>query len=184
MKQEKQSRSLTSHNDKVEIPKKNPVKFESSLKHYQMRYQEKMTSKKFVLKRNLEMKKIKLLRPRINRNQRQRVLQKHPPLKKMFACISKLRLKNILESLSEQFKVLLRVYMKHYFIVHLHIRQIKKFDKLMNLRGLIFEAIDSPEVLIKNRNFGNNLVKNFCKGFINFIVLFYEDLTHFGLLSL
>jgi hypothetical protein len=74
--------------------------------------------------------------------------------------------------------------MEHYYIIHLHVRQIKQFSKLMNYRWLFYEAIDDPGVFKSNTSVGNNIIKNYCKGVVNFVCLFRHELKECGLLDL
>lgn len=117
-----------------------------------------------------------------NRKTRKRVLQKFPTLLKLSKCNSKLTMVKVYETLSSKWKHILRLYMTRCFIFHLHVRQIRDFTLLFRQRHALYLAIDSPSVLMQSINFSNNLVKNFCKGFTNFVVMFYEDFLQHDLL--
>jgi hypothetical protein len=73
--------------------------------------------------------------------------------------------------------------MERCFLVHLHLRQIKDFYELMQHRQNIYDALEDPESLEQGVNFANNLVKNFCKGLVNFIVMFFEELIECNMLE-
>ena len=131
-----------------------------------------------------EMKEldIKKFRKITNRKTRRQVLRKYPTLLSLSKCNSKLSMVKIYETLSPKWKRLLRIYMSKSFILHLHIRQIRDFSLLFRQRHALYKAIDSPSVLMESINFSNNLVKNFCKGFTNFVVMFFEDISNNNLL--
>lgn len=112
----------------------------------------------------------------MNRENRKKLLEKYSGLWKVFQCKSKNKFIEILRGLEKYIRRLLKDYLRHHFLFHLHLRQIKDISGLMKNRQMIFEAIDDPEILDSNCTFSNNLIKNFCKGFVNFVLIFYEDL--------
>ena len=112
----------------------------------------------------------------INRKKRRQILRKYPTLQKLKKCISKTQFKLILLNLSPDWKKFLRFYMKDCFIFHLFVRQIKDNKLLMLYRQVLFDALDHPELITKELPFTSNLIKNFSKGILNFVVMFYEDL--------
>lgn len=121
--------------------------------------------------------------PKMNRGLRKLILAKNPDFKRLFHCTSKYQLRNILSGLSMKNKNLLREYMRKCFIFHLHVRPISNISELLKQRRVIYESIGNPDVLCGNKSFANNLIKNFCKGVVNFIVLFYRDLVSRNLLD-
>jgi hypothetical protein len=143
----------------------------------------KNSLKKRNLSRNDVLDDLKASLPKMNRGLRKFILKKYPCLKKLFYCTSKYQLRNILFELSHDFKVLLKKYMQQCFILHLHVRPISNINELLKQRRVIYEAISNPNILNGNKSFANNLIKNFCKGLVNFIVIFYNDLVQKGLLK-
>ena len=135
-------------------------------------------------KRDSLFQKLKTFIPKINRKTRKEILKNYPPLNKMFYCTSKYQFRNILFELSPKYKKLLREYISKCFIYHLHMRPINDISQLMKQRKLIYEAVSNPELLNGNKSLANNLIKNFCKGIVNFIVLFYDDLVKKGFLPI
>lgn len=129
------------------------------------------------------IKKLRPLRGTIHRKQRTRVLHRYPILKKIANCNSKMQLVKIFSSLSSKWKRLIRSYLERCFLMHLHLRQIKQIGELMRNRQNIYDALEDPEILNNKVNFGNNLVKNFCKGLANFVIRFVHDLIREGMLS-
>ena len=121
--------------------------------------------------------------PKLDRGLRKHILRKYPSLKKLFHCTSKYQLRNILFELPSDIKKILQRYMQQCFIFHLHIRPISDINQLLKQRKVIYEAISNPDVLNGNKSFGNNLIKNFCKGVVNFVVTFYHDLVKKRLLQ-
>lgn len=119
---------------------------------------------------------LKRFRPIMSRSRRRQVLQNHPELQRMFRCNSKVNLIQIFHAISTKMKKMIKLYLERGFLLHLHLRQLKNLSKLMAQRQCIYRAVDQPDVLKGNVNFANNLVKNFCKGVVNFVVLFYDDL--------
>ena len=125
---------------------------------------------------------LKSLKQRINRKKRQELLLEYPLLSRISKCKGKAEMISIFKRLNKKWKFLIKKYMEQCFITHLHIRQIKNFSELMKHRQNIYEALDDPESLNFKVSFGNNLVKNFCKGLSNFIIIFYNDLVVAGFL--
>ena len=130
-----------------------------------------------------KIKKLKHLRKNIMREEKKKILLKYPLLNRFSKCNSKVGLIRIFHNLSEKWKRLIKMYMERCFITHLHIRQMKDFSELMSQRQNIYEALDYPELLISKINFGNNLVKNFCKGLTNFVVMFLDELIKEGFIK-
>ena len=152
-----------------------------SLEKYEHRYS--FNIEKFVIKdEKSKLYHLKSLKQRINRKKRQFLLQEYPLLCRIAKCKAKAEMISIFKRLNKKWKFLIKQYMEQCFITHLYIRQIKNFSELMKHRQHIYEALDDPDILNFKVSFGNNLVKNFCKGLANFIIIFYNDLVNADLL--
>ena len=112
-----------------------------------------------------------------NRTLRRKLYRKYAFLKNLSTCNSKIKLIRIFSNLSPKWKSFMKYYLSNCFIKHLCIRQIKNFNDLLAKRSIFFQALDDPQLFINQINFGNNIIKNFCKGVCNFIVMFYKELT-------
>lgn len=137
---------------------------------------EGFSTKRLIKNRAQEVAQLKRYRPIMNREKRKKLLKKYSGLSRLFNCKSKNKLIQILGGLGREIRVLIKVYLRRHFLFHLHLRQIKDISGLMKNRQMIYEAVDSPEILLTNCTFSNNLIKNFCKGFVNFVIMFYEDM--------
>lgn len=126
---------------------------------------------------------LRSLRLTLSRSKRTRVLYEYPILRKIAECNAKLQLVKIFHTLSTKWKRLIRAYLEKSFVMHLHLRQIKNIRELLRHRQNIYDALEDPEILNNKVNFGNNLVKNFCKGLANFVIRFVDELVRDGLLS-
>ena len=133
--------------------------------------------------RQKNMENLKMFRPNFSRNKRKKILKIYPMLKRIACCNSKTELIKIFTNLSARWKKLVKKYMERCFLIHLHLRQIKNFSELMQQRQNIYDALDDPSILENGVNFANNLVKNFCKGITNFVVMFYDELKEYQLLE-
>lgn len=127
--------------------------------------------------------KLKKYRPRMNQKKRKVILQLHPWFFRIFNCSSKASLILVLSQLPGPYKDFVKLYLRRFFLMHVHLRQIKNLFQLMSHRQSIYNAVDQPEILRGNMKFKNNMVKNFCKGVVNFVVLFYEELQDMHFLS-
>ena len=127
-----------------------------------------------------QLNSLKNLFPKVNRKKRRQIFKDHPHIMRLFYCTSKYKLQKILFELPFHIKRLLRNYLSRSFIFHLHMRPINNISKLLLQRQVIYKAILNPEFLSGNKSFANNLVKNFCKGMVNFIVLFFDELVKEG----
>ena len=136
-----------------------------------------------VANRHQEIERLKIFRPIMSRNKRRKILRAYSMIKRISKCNSKMELTKIFTSLNSKWKKLIKKYMENCFLIHLHLRQIKDFSELMQHRQNIYDALDDPAILDQRVNFANNLVKNFCKGFVNFVVMFLENLIEMGLLE-
>lgn len=138
-----------------------------------------------ILKSNREktIEKLKKYRPRMNQKKRRIILRLHPWFSRLFNCSSKTNLISVLSVLPGPYRNFVKLYLRRFFLMHVHLRQIKNLFQLMSHRQSIYNAVDQPEILRGNMKFKNNMVKNFCKGVVNFVVLFYEDLQEIHFLS-
>lgn len=118
----------------------------------------------------------KCIRRITNRNRRQRLMKEYPFLFALSKCNSKVQMKTLFKQLSPKWKSFLQFYLSRCFIFHLFIRQIKNLKLLMRCREELFQALDQPEIVSTSLPFTSNLVKNFCKGVSNFVVMFYDEL--------
>lgn len=129
------------------------------------------------LKRKAEIKQLSHYRKIVNRNTRAQLLQENTHLKQISNCNSRVILSKIFQRINKKMKFLLEKYVKDWMIYHLHIRQIKQFDQLMRHRQILFESIEDPSLLIDGPVFENNLIKNFCKGFVHFVAMYKNELA-------
>jgi hypothetical protein len=127
-------------------------------------------------KKEIKFEQLKDLRKIMDRKKRMEILKNNSLLLKLSKCAAKIDFISILESLSEKWKDLFKFYLKKCFLIHTHIRQVKNKNELLLQRQNIYEAIEFPDSLNFKQKLKNNIVKNFCKGFVNFIVMYYEDL--------
>jgi hypothetical protein len=134
------------------------------------------------LKRKAEIKKLSHYRKIVNRNTRAQLLQENIHLKQISNCNSRVILSKIFQRINKKMKFLLEKYVKDWMIYHLHIRQIKQFDQLMRHRQILFESIEDPSLLVDGPVFENNLIKNFCKGFVHFVAMYKNELATNNLL--
>lgn len=182
-----QSEHNVKENSKIEVKLSNPsrefsseenlIEDESSFNPLQKK------TKIFIKNKSQQLKQLKMLRRITNRKKRRKILMQYPLMSRFSSCNSKIELVRIFQNLSVKWKRLIKMYMERSFLMHLHIRQIKDFSELMAQRQNIYDSLDEPEILILKVNFGNNLVKNFCKGLTNFVVMFYEDLLEQGFIN-
>ena len=115
-----------------------------------------------------------------SRKQRQRVLRKYVFLQRFFNCKSKTQMVTLFMSIPESWKPFLTFYLSRCFVMHLLVRQIKKYQVLFRYRQTLLEALDNPDLIKNCLPFTSNLIKNFCKGLCNFVFMFYEDLVDNG----
>ena len=113
---------------------------------------------------------------RINRTLRKEIIFNNKILKRLYTCNSKINLCHILDHLDETFKDLMRNYLKKFFIFHAHLRKMKNLKEFLSFRQCFFESIDDSSILKNNVLIQNNVIKNFCKGLLNYILIFYKDL--------
>ena len=118
----------------------------------------------------------------IKRKTRKYVIEKYLTLNKILFCNSKNDLIKIINSLNLKWKKLIRNYISGFFLYHLHIRQVKDVPLLMKNRECFYKSITTPEILKKNTKLTNNIIKNFCKGFVNYILIFFQSLLKSNLL--
>lgn len=127
-------------------------------------------------KRKDEIKKLSHFRKIVNRQSRKSLLEENIHLKQISNCNSRVTLSKIFQRINKKLKNLLEKYVKDWMIFHLHIRQIKQFDQLMRHRQILFESIEDPSLLVDGPVFENNLIKNFCKGFVHFVAMYKDEL--------
>lgn len=132
---------------------------------------------------NNKIENLKIFRKIVNRKKRQNLLDNNLFLKKITICNSRSLLANYIFETSNEWKILLKKYIKDWLILHLHLRQIKNFKKLMSHRQFLFEAIDDPDILNDGLGLENNMIKNFCKGFVQYIAMFQDELIQEGFLQ-
>lgn len=136
-----------------------------------------------VQNREKDIKNLKMFRPITSRNERRKIINSHSVIERISKCNSKIELFRIFSGLSVKWKQLIKHYLERCFLIHLHLRQIKDFSELMQQRQNIYDAVDDPLILEDRVRLANNLVKNFCKGFTNFVVIFYKQLKRDDWLS-
>ena len=122
-------------------------------------------------------------RRKTNREMRKSIIQTCDVIRQFNICNSKLKIYSLFKNLNPKWQNFIKKYLSEWFILHLHVRQIKDFSGLMQQRQNLFEAIDHPEVIMEKITFNNNLIKNFCKGVINFIFMFYDELIKYDLIE-
>ena len=131
---------------------------------------------KFIQKQENQIKAFKAFLPKITRAKRNRILHNHIYFRKLYKCTSKYNFRNILISLPEKYKLLIKKYIRDFFLIHIHLRPIGDVSQLMLRRNAFYEAVSEPESLIGNKSFANNLIKNFCRGMVNFFMIFYDQM--------
>ena len=113
---------------------------------------------------------------RVHRAQRKKALEKSPLLMRIYHCNSKTQLKHIFDNLPEQWRKLLRNYLSSFFLYHVSIRSMKNSSVFISFRQVFYDALDDSSILDSHHKLQNNIVKNFCKGIVNFMVFFGHDL--------
>ena len=142
---------------------------------------EKFSTKHLISNRNDMIFQLKSFRPIMNRSKRKKLIKEYPMLSLVFKCNSKQTFINLILKMSSVFKNFVKIYLTKFFIRHLHLRQIKEITGLMAYRQTLYDAMDEPEILNTTSHSSNNLIKNFCKGLVNFVVIFYDDLIKEGI---
>ena len=112
----------------------------------------------------------------INRKLRKQVLKDYPILKKFYFCSSKGGLIKIINNLPTQWKTLIKMYLRRFFLIHVHLRKMKNESEFKSYRTLFYEMLNDTELLKKNNKINNNIVKNFSKGIVNFVLMYYNQL--------
>ena len=128
------------------------------------------------LKIQLEQTALRKIKPRLNNQKKKKILAKHVVLQSLSKIRTKESLINFFIFLSMPWKNFIKIYLQEHFLRHLFIRPLKNPYPLMHERQFIYESIDNPENFLTNIKFSTNIIKNFCKGIVNFVVLFYDDL--------
>ena len=121
-------------------------------------------------------------KPRMNNKKKKSLLQRCEILKKLSLIRTKDALINFFIFLNKSWKLFMKIYLKNFFLIHLFIRPLKNPFPLMRQRQFIYDSIDNPENFLSNIHFSTNIIKNFCKGVVNFVIIFYEDLERINLL--
>lgn len=119
----------------------------------------------------------------INRQKRKALLSKIPVLRRLSGCTSKRKLKLICEHLSPKWRSFLALYVSRFLILHLFVRPIKGRKNQLQYRQFLHDAVQNPELLDNRNRFKANDVKNFCRGVINFVIMFYDELLEKGIIS-
>lgn len=132
---------------------------------------------------NNKIEKLKIFRKIVNRKKRQKLLDNNLFLKKITVCNSRSLLASYISETTNEWKNLLKKYIKDWLIFHLHLRQIKNFKKLMSHRQFLFESIDDPDILNDGLGLENNMIKNFCKGFVQYIAMYQDELIQEGFIK-
>ena len=145
------------------------------IKQSRMYYKKSVNNFNSLKKQNFDS--LKDHRRKINQKKRKKLIKESKILKLFWNCTSKIQLMHIFKIMSKKWKEFLRYYLGPSFIFHLAIRQLKNVSELMSHRQNLFDSLNEPELLITKINFTNNLIKNFCKGVANFVIMFYEDLV-------
>lgn len=91
-------------------------------------------------------------------------------------CNTKKLFKNLLTSLSDYWKDIIRYYLIHCMIYDIYTRKVEDKIQLLSKREIFYAVVDDPELLDLDCHFDNNLVKNFCNGLANFIKKFFREL--------
>ena len=121
-------------------------------------------------------KTLKTYRKIIGREKRKKLLKKYLILRLLWNCTSKIKLMQIFEQINSKWKKFIKFYLGRCLIFHLSIRQLKNVSEIMRHRQNLYDSIENPQLLINQFNFTNNLIKNFCKGISNSVIMFYDDL--------
>lgn len=121
--------------------------------------------------------KLKSFLPKLNRKRRQYLLVKNNHLQKIYYSTSKHKFIKILMELPQKYKMFLKKYLRDWFIFHIHMRPIENIRKVLAKRTVLYDAIDDPRILKSKKGFPNNLIKNFSRGVVNFIVIYENELA-------
>ena len=113
---------------------------------------------------------------RIKRELRSYVLSNYPIVKQIYYCSSKAQMIGILNKLNTYWKELLKVYLSRFFLLHVHLRRRKNAKDFIKFRQLFFEMIDDSSILERQNHVHNNLIKNLCKGIVNFLLVYFDFL--------
>lgn len=89
-------------------------------------------------------------------------------MKLISKCLAKSHFKEALDSLSNRWKALLKVYLRECFISDIFNRKLEKKGILLQRKNKLIHIIDHPSDLNYDCQFDNNMMKNFCTGFINY----------------
>lgn len=95
---------------------------------------------------------------------------------KIKKCNTKNSFKQILNSLTPEWKELIKFYLTDCFIFDLYTRKLEDKKHLLSKREIFYSVIENPDVLDLDCHFDNNLVKNFCTGLSNFLKKNYQKM--------
>ena len=95
---------------------------------------------------------------------------------KIKKCKSKKNLKTLIENLPKNWKILICIYLKDYFVFDLYTRKLSDKITVLSKRTIFHKIIHHPELLDKNCHMNNNTMKNFCVGMVNFITKNYDKI--------
>ena len=140
------------------------------------------SSKKIKTNNLLEKDKLKKILKNNNpfavcRKHRNKIISKYPIVQKFYYCNSKSTLISILDNLNPSWVCFLKLYMKRFFLFHCQIRKMKNQSDFIKLRQFFYEIIENSEILKNNIKITNNIIKNFCKGIMNFILIYFDSLS-------
>ena len=123
-----------------------------------------------------KQKYLRKIKPRMNNKKKREILKKNDILRKLSCIRTKEALINFFIFLNAPWKNFIKDYLKKHFLRHLFIRPLKDPFSLMRQRQFIYDSIDNPENFLSNNQFSTNIIKNFCKGIVNFVIIYSDDL--------
>lgn len=136
----------------------------------------KLENKEILSKMFEKIKFVTRFKKPTTHSKRMKILKKYNFLNQMSQCNTKFKMVQILHNSSHKWKCLLKNYLERVFLMHLHLRNIKDFSDLMSNREVLYKSITNPDILLVRFTLGNNVIKNFSKGFVNFVIMFHDDL--------
>ena len=106
----------------------------------------------------------------ISYGQRKKKAKTNSPaaIKDLRNCLSKSKFKEILETKESRWRLLLKMYLKDYFVSDIYNRRVENKKILLNRKSKLLRVIENPKELDYDCQFDNNMMKNFCTGFANF----------------
>lgn len=155
--------------------------FPNKLKNIQIN---KLKNENMLSKMFDKIKYVKRFKRPTPHSKREKIFKKYNFLNQMNHCNTKFKIVHIFHNLSNKWKSLLENYLERVFLMHLHLRHIKDFSDLMSNRHVLYESIQNPDILLERFTLGNNVIKNFCKGFVSFILMFHDDLVKHNFITI